>query len=144
MLLPANITAMRRIFLCSVFLIISALVCGCTQPVPPQVPSTPAVTVATPETTGAVHIEKQIDINAVQNASQVVVQYNGGRDAADLVTLRIRINNRFEDSFQRTINNPVAGAQYVFTYQAPANAQSVNIVGVFRDGTEQTVLMAYP
>lgn len=142
--LPANITDMRRIFWCGMFLIITVLVCGCSQPVSPQVPVTPVVTTAVPVITGAVPVEKQIDISAVQNASQVVVQYNGGRDAADLVTLRIRINNRFEDSFQRTINNPVAGAQYVFTYQAPANAQSVNIVGVFRDGTEQTVLMAYP
>jgi hypothetical protein len=140
---------MRRIFWCSCVILLIAITCGCLQPSPapaPAAPSTPAsVSVVTlpPAATTVPSAQKQINVTATKTQTEVIVQYNGGPDAADLLALNIRINNQNSQNVQRTITNPDIGAQYVFTYRGNADATVVNIVGQFRDGTEQTVLMAY-
>jgi hypothetical protein len=123
------------------------LSCGCLQTAPAPAP-VPTVTstvdvIIIPETTTLVTMEKQINITATETKTEVIVQYNGGPDAADLVTLKIRVNNQDDTTILRTITNPVVGAEYIFTYHGNANANVVNIVGVFTGGFEQTVLMAY-
>jgi hypothetical protein len=68
----------------------------------------------------------------------------GGTDASSLVSVTILITNH--DGTQvgpRTIQNPVIGSPYVFTYRLPPNPARINIVGNFNDGTRQTVLLQY-
>jgi hypothetical protein len=140
---------MRRIFWCSCVILLVALTCGCLQPAVTPVPVTQTVTTPVaveslpPAATIAPSAQKQINVTATQTQTEVIVQYNGGPDAADLLALNIRINNQNGQNVQRIITNPQIGAQYVFTYRGNADATVVNIVGQFRDGTEQTVLMAY-
>jgi hypothetical protein len=93
--------------------------------------------------TTAPSVQKQINVSATKTPTEVIVQYNGGPDAADLLALNIRINNQNSPNVQRLITNPTIGNNYVFTYLGSADARVVNVVGKFRDGTEQTVLMAY-
>jgi hypothetical protein len=141
---------MRRILWCLFFTLLAVLICGCAQPLSPSpaTAATPAATLDIPVTmppaaTTTVQVQKQINLTATKKPTEVIVQYNGGPDAADLAALNIRINNQNSQNVQRTITDPAIGAQYVFTYQGAADASVVNVVGVFRDGTEQTVLMAY-
>jgi hypothetical protein len=96
-----------------------------------------------PAATTAPTAQKQINVTARETKTEVIVQYDGGADAADLLALNIRINNQNSQNVQRTITDPKIGAEYVFTYRGNADASVVNVVGQFRDGTEQTVLMAY-
>jgi hypothetical protein len=134
---------------CSFFILLVVIFSGCLQPEPPTAPS--LTTVATPvvaETlppaaTTAPPAQKQINVTATGAPTEVIVQYNGGADAADLASLNIRINNQNSQNVQRTITNPAIGDRYVFTYRGVSDANVVNVVGEFRDGTEQTVLMAY-
>jgi hypothetical protein len=140
---------MRRIFWCSCVILLVALICGCLQPAPAPSPvATPPATPGSlvtlpPAATTAPSAQKQINVTATKTQTEVIVQYNGGPDAADLLALNIRINNQNGQNVQRLITNPQISAQYVFTYRGNADATIVNIVGQFRDGTEQTVLMAY-
>ena len=71
------------------------------------------------------------------------VQYNGGADVAYLTALKIQIDNFNGQSVKRTIDYPVVGSTYIFTYIGTAAADRVNVVGVFQGGTEQTVLLTY-
>ena len=124
----------------------SAVVFNRQQPLPRRLPLrsllAPAVTLP-PAATTAPSAQKQINVTATKTPTEVIVQYNGGPDAADLLALNIRINNQNSQNVQRTITYPQIGAQYIFTYRGNADASVVNVVGQFRDGTEQTVLMAY-
>jgi hypothetical protein len=140
---------MRRIFWCSCILFLTILICGCLQPAATPAPVAPATfspvadVTLPPAATTAPSAQKQINVTATQTRTAVIVQYNGGPDAADLHALNIRINNQNSQNVQRHITNPEIGAQYVFTYRGNADASVVNVVGQFRDGTEQTVIMAY-
>jgi hypothetical protein len=147
--IPRPFSDMRRIFWCSCILFFAILICGCLQPAATPAPvasatltPAPAETLP-PAATTAPAAQKQINVTATKTQTEVIVQYNGGPDAADLLSLNIRINNMNGQNVQRPIANPQIGAQYVFTYRGNADATVVNIVGQFRDGTEQTVLMAY-
>jgi hypothetical protein len=84
----------------------------------------------------------QVNVTAWQKGSDVYVQYNGGADAAYLVSLRMRIDNYSGGYSERTIQNPAIGSPYIFTYMGTSDADRVNVVGIFQGGTEQTVLFA--
>jgi hypothetical protein len=136
---------MRQFVWCLVVVVVLILICGCIQPASAPVPPvTSSVEVLTPvTTTPGVPVQKQVNITVTQTKSEVIIQYNGGPDASDLVALRIRIDNQDGTDVLRTITAPVIGQDYIFTYRGNANARTVNIVGVFTGGVEQTVLMYY-
>jgi hypothetical protein len=140
---------MRRVLGCSFFILLVVIFSGCLQPAPAEVTvlttvPTPAVAETMPPAVTTQPAEpKQINVTATKTPMEVIVQYNGGPDAADLTALNIRINNQNGQNVQRLITGPVVGARYVFTYQGAADANVVNVVGIFRDGSQQTVLMAY-
>jgi len=85
----------------------------------------------------------QINVTAWQKGTDVNVQYNGGADAAYLTALKIQIDNFNGQTVKRTINYPIVGNTYTFTYMGTADADRVNVVGVFQGGSEQTVLFVY-
>lgn len=127
-----------------ILLVITVAVCGCTQLSPVQ--STPAPTAQTPLPTPSLAItpvSKQVDIAAWKTDKSVIVQVTGGKDTANLVTLRVQIDNIDGTIIKRTLVDPIVGKEYEFTYVGIPNARTVNIIGVFRDGTEQTVLLKY-
>jgi hypothetical protein len=133
---------MRRVHLCLVIIFIAILTCGCLQPAPQPAP--PVTTVPdTPIPTTAPNMPRVVNFSVTQAASYVNVTCTGGPDAADMVAMNIRISNQNTQQVQRTITYPVIGMPYVFTYLGPADATVVNIVGTFRDGYQQTVLMYY-
>jgi hypothetical protein len=140
---------MRRFLWPHLLLLFAVLLAGCLQTAAPPAPAAPpadappAIVTLPPAATTAAPVHKQLNITAEERKTEVIVRYNGGPDAADLVSLNIRINNQNSQNVQRTITDPVIGAEYIFTYRGVADASVVNVVGTFRDGTEQTVLMAY-
>ena len=118
--------------------------CGCTQqsPEPVQTPSmVPAVT--TVETTATVVIPKQINVMVWKSEHAVVVQYNGGRDAGLLTMIRVQIDNRDGKIVKTPIYSPEIGKEYRFPYVGVVNPDTINITGVFSDGTGQTLLFYY-
>ena len=85
---------MRPLFLCLI-VILAVLLTGCTQPAAPQAPPVFVQTpVITPFPTTAISpvptFQMQINVTAKQTNSDVIVQYNGGQDAAYLTGLRSR------------------------------------------------------
>lgn len=137
---------MRRILCAGLILLVIVLTCGCTEPVKTPEPQTPAVTLfATPlpVATPPSQVQKQVNLTAWQTKTEVIVQLNGGADASELTALNIRIDNQNGENIQRTVHDPFIGQKIIFAYQGNANANVVNIVGVFKDGTQQTVLMKY-
>jgi hypothetical protein len=137
---------MKRLIL-AICILLLLLVTGCTQPVTPAPTPVPTFTpqiVTTPVLTPSVSTtpyKMQVNVTAWQKGSDVYVQYNGGADAAYLLALRIRIDNYSGQATERTINYPVIGNPYIFTYMGTPDADRVNVVGVFQGGTEQTVLL---
>ena len=137
--------SMRRdlcIFLIFVILGVVVLVAGCNQQAPPAatpVPTLPPVETAeeTPAPTVSVPVEKSIDFNVKEDGSDLIVRYLGGPDSADLIALKISIENYSLLSRSEREDNPVINQEYVFPQMATANPDLVTIVGVFRDGTEQ-------
>jgi len=89
------------------------------------------------------NVQKQVNFTVTESKTMVNVTYEGGPDAADLQSINIRIMNQDGTQFPRTIDNPVIGVPYLFTYRGNANAKYVNIVGTFTNGYQQTVLMYY-
>ena len=136
---------MRRNLWVSFLIILGVVVCGCTQPeaTPTPLPVITPLATSPPVTTSVPTAQKQINLTVSRATSEVNIQYNGGSDAADLTALNIRIDNQDGQIVTRTINYPVIGKTYTFLYRGVANPAVVNIVGVFKDGTQQTVLMAY-
>ena len=141
---------MRRLILAAlVFLLL--IVCGCSQPATPVVIPVPTLTPSPVITAPMTVLPKvsltpyhmQINVTAWQKGTDVNVQYNGGADAAYLTALKIQIDNFNGQSVKRTIDYPVVGNTYTFTYMGTADADRVNVVGVFQGGTEQTVLFIY-
>ena len=139
---------MRRLILAAL-IFLALIVCGCSQPVTPV--ATPAPTLTPGVTTIPAVLPKvsltpyqmQINVTAWQKGTDVNVQYNGGADAAYLTALKIQIDNFNGQNVKRTIDYPVVGNTYTFTYMGTADADRVNVVGVFQGGTEQTVLFVY-
>jgi hypothetical protein len=143
---------MSRILLaCVILLTLLITATGCLQapalnPTPaPVPPAQPAVSETLPPavafTTG---IQKYLNFDVSRSDSSVDVTYNGGPDASSLSAITIRITNRDgTQSDPRTIQNPAIGSPYIFTYRGLANPSTVNIIGTFSDGTQQTVLMHY-
>ena len=139
---------MRRLILAAL-IFLTLIVCGCSQPVTPV--ATPAPTLTPGVTTIPVLLPKvsltpyqmQINVTAWQKGTDVNVQYNGGADAAYLTALKIQIDNFNGQNVKRMIDYPVVGNTYTFTYMGTADADRVNVVGVFQGGTEQTVLFVY-
>ena len=141
---------MRRLILAA-FIVLAFVVCGCTQPVTPVTTPTPMLTplpvvttqLALPPKVSTTPFQMQINVTAWQKGTDVNVQYNGGADAAYLTALKMQIDNFNGQSVKRTIDYPVVGNTYTFTYMGTADADRVNVVGVFQGGTEQTVLLVY-
>lgn len=137
---------MRRIIVCLFLIIIVILSCGCVQPTPqpaPQPTFMPEVT-PVPVATTDIPVQKQINVTVTKTTNEIIINYNGGADSADLLALKVLINNQDGTKIERTFINPVPGSQYVITYRGLCTAVVVNIVGVFTGGVEQTVLMDYP
>ena len=139
---------MRRLILAAL-IFLALIVCGCSQPATPVATPTPTLTpvvttqLAVLPKVSPTPYQMQISVTAWQKGTDVIVQYNGGADAAYLTALKIRIDNFNGQSFTRTIDNPVVGDTYTFSYVGTANADRVNVVGVFQGGTVQTVLFVY-
>jgi hypothetical protein len=143
-------TPMGRILYALLFLVIVAvLVSGCSQtPAPAATPvPTPDLTLATvpvPEETVPITssppAKKQIDISASQSGSDIVIRYTGGVDAADLVSLDIKINNNVQEVVTERENNPVPGQRYVFPHMGTPDPDLVTVNGIFKDGTSQMLL----
>jgi hypothetical protein len=128
------------------FVTILVISCGCLQPAPSNTPAalpTPSGPVTNPVVTTTTDVQKQVNFTVTQSKSMVNITYNGGPDAADLVSIQIRITNQDGTQFERTVDNPVVGATNVFIYRGLANAAFVNIIGTFGNGYQQTVLMYY-
>ncbi|MEN6443957.1 MAG: hypothetical protein WC391_08030 [Methanoregula sp.] len=139
---------MKRILLCCI-VILAALLAGCTQPAttttaPPAFVQTQSVAI-TPTTaiSPVPTFHMQINVTAVQTNSDVIVQYNGGQDAAYLTGLKIRIDNYNGQTIERTMTYPKIGDVYTFSYIGTPDADRVNVIGTFTGGSEQTVLFTY-
>jgi len=120
-----------------------AVVCGCLQSSPAPSPTsmaTPSLPTPFPATVPA---QKQINVAASVIDQDLIVQYNGGRDAAYLTGLRVQIDNRNGEIRKRVFYAPQIGQTYVFPYSGKPDVNTVNVVGIFSDGTEQTVLFLY-
>jgi hypothetical protein len=142
---------MRWILFMGIVLALLVFSGGCIrQAGQPSAPVTPAGTggssvIIIPDTTVTVTPPQPRDINitAIETKTEVIIQYNGGNGASELTALNIRITNQDGQNIQRTIQSPVIGNAYVFTYHGNANAVVVNIVGTWKDGSQETVLMRY-
>jgi hypothetical protein len=143
----SHLTCMRYGIL-GIFLILAVIISGCTQMTTPPAATTPFPTplITTPATlppvTSAIPVAPmQINITAKQSGSDVIVQYNGGADAAYLTALNIRIDNSNGQIVKQTFVAPAIPSTYTFPYIGTADADVVNVVGVFNGGSEQTVLL---
>jgi len=135
---------MRWILPGGCLLVLTVIICGCIQS-PSAGPGTPAPTggavVILPDTTATQHPQMAVDITATETTNEVVIQVHGGKDAAALASLNVRITNYDGPPIQRTILSPEIGKPYSIQYYRNANADRVNIVGTFSDGFQQTLLM---
>lgn len=140
---------MRRVVWASFLILVLVITCGCLQqepaaPPPVNTAPTPAAVVTLPPAiTTVAAAQKELNFTVERTYSTVNVTYNGGPDAADLSAIRIRIDNINSQDVERVIPNPVPGYPYIFTYRGVADPKTVNIVGIFSNGYEQTVLMYY-
>jgi hypothetical protein len=132
---------MRYLGLFLIFLVLLVMVGGCTQS--PTTPKTaPTTTIPTLSSMSMVATgPKQINVSAWKTEHDVRIQYNGGKDAADLISLKVQIDNQRELIIKRTFAYPQIGTIYPFLYSGTPDATSVNVIGVFSDGTQQTVLL---
>lgn len=129
-----------------VLVLVAVLACGCTQPSPTPVTTVPATTVIIepdPTTPVAESGPKQVNVTVWESEHAVIMQYNGGKDANTLVMFNVRINNRDGKVVTTPVYSPEVGKQYEFPYIGVVNANTINVVGVFSDGSEQTVLLYY-
>ena len=126
--------------------IIAILLSGCTQPAAPAATPapTPTTLVTTVETTlpptSAALVQKQIDISATQVGSDVVVRYRGGVNSSDISALDITIVNSRGVSTNERETSPVTGQEFIFPKIGTAELDKVTVIGIFRDGSEQTIL----
>jgi hypothetical protein len=82
----------------------------------------------------------QINVTAWKSESEIDVQYNGGANAANLTSLQIHIYNINGEIVNQIISVPVIGNIYRFPYNGALYVDSVNVIGTFKDGSQQTVL----
>jgi hypothetical protein len=87
--------------------------------------------------------QKPTDVTAWKTDTSVIVQYNGGSNAANLVALKVQIDNQNGQVVKRDFLSPAIGQQYEFPYQGMVDVRTVNVIATYRDGTQQTVLMQY-
>ena len=92
-------------------------------------------------TTVPPHPAMEVNVTARETANTVVIRVEGGKDAVSLSSLNVRITNLDGSVIQRTIPNPVTGESYRIEYYRTANAATVNIIGTFSDGFQQTLLL---
>ena len=137
---------MRRVFcLCLFIVLLLVVTSGCLQPSAPtstvtvaeQTPVTPLPVVATTVS------PKNLTFDVSKTEKTVNITYTGGPDAADLLALDIQINNQDSSKIKQTFIEPAVGTPFVFTYMGLANPVTVNIIGTFKGGYQQTVLMYY-
>ena len=138
-------TNMRSILPAGCLLVLFVLMCGCIQS-PPAAPVTPQQTgtvtvVDIPDTTVTGPSRRMVTVTAEKMIDRVDIQVQGGKDAGDLSSLSVRIKNYDGTSVQRNIPSPETGRTYSIQYYRNANAASINIVGTFSDGYQQTLLM---
>jgi len=84
---------------------------------------------------------KQINVSAWKTEHEVIIQYNGGKDAADLTSLKVQIDNQNGQIIKQAFASPQIGTFYRFPYSGTIDASSVNVIGIFADGTQQTLLL---
>lgn len=137
---------MRRVFCLSLFIVLVLVAfSGCTQPeqvtpavvTPEQNPVTPLPVTTTADTT------KHLTFQVSKTEKVVNVTYTGGPDAADLLALDVLITNQDGSQIKQTFVEPAVDTPLLFTYMGLANPTVVNIVGTFKGGYQQTVLMYY-
>jgi len=137
---------MRRVFcLCLFIVLLLVFTSGCTQsplstlPVTTlqQPPVTPLPVVTTTVTT------KSLTFNVSKTEKTVNITYTGGPDAADVLALDVQINNQDGSKIKQTFVEPAVGTPFVFTYMGLANPVTANVIGTFKGGYQQTVLMYY-
>ncbi|WAC04725.1 MAG: hypothetical protein OS112_09735 [Methanoregula sp.] len=119
------------------------LSCGCTQSPPAPPTPAPAADSTAPAATAVEAGPKQINFTVWKAEHDVVMRYDGGRDAAELSMLKVQIDNRDGKIVKTPIYSPEIGKEYLFPYVGIVNPNTINIIGVFKDGTEQTVLLYY-
>lgn len=119
---------------------------GCIQS-PPAAPAHPApaggITGYPADTTATPEPRREVNITATKSGAEVIVIVEGGKDAAGLASMDIRITNYDGTLNTRTISHPGTGKSYTFTYRGNANAARINIIGTFSDGYQQTLLMTF-
>lgn len=128
---------------CFCVLVLTVMICGCIQS-PAGPPATPAgaigvVTISPAPVTP--HPAMEVNVTVSETANSVIVRVEGGKDAAVLSSLNVRIDNFDGTVIQRTIPKPVTGESYGIEYYHTANAATVNIIGTFSDGFQQTLLL---
>lgn len=137
---------MRRAFCTCLFIVLLLVFAsGCTQPAPQTAPvttATPVPATPLPVVTTAV-AEKSLTFDVSKTEKTVNITYTGGPDAADVLALDILINNQDGSKIKQTFLEPAVGTPFVFTYMGLANPTVVNIIGTFKGGYQQTVLMYY-
>jgi hypothetical protein len=136
---------MRMILPAGCLLVVIMLMSGCIQS-PPVAPVTPQQTgtvtvVDLPDTTVTEPSRRVVTVTAEKMIDRVDIRVQGGKDAADLSSLSVRIKNYDGTSVQRNIPSPEPGRTYSIQYFRNANAANINIVGTFSDGYQQTLLM---
>ena len=134
---------MRWILLLGCLLVVLGVLCGCIQssPVPPAPVPVSQTDVMVPDTTATPHLPAAVNVTATETQDSVVIRVNGGTDAGSLTSLSIKIMNYDGTSVQRTIAAPETGRDYSIQYFHTANARTINVVGTFADGYQQTLLI---
>jgi len=134
---------MRWILPLGCVLVVAGILCGCLQSSaePPAVLSVSPTDVMVPDTTATPHPPAAVNVTATETQDSVVIRIDGGTDAAALASLSIRIMNYDGTSIQRTIPAPETGRDYSIQYFHTANARTINVVGTFADGYQQTLLI---
>lgn len=135
---------MRCVYWACFLTIVLVITCGCTQqketPIITAIPPTNEIPVTATTTAIA---EKHLNFTVTSTTKMLNVTYDGGPDAADLESLYIRVANKAGTYNERVYQDPVPGSTYVFVYRGVSDASRVNIIGTFKGGYQQTVLMYY-
>ena len=87
--------------------------------------------------------QRSLNFTVTKTDTSVTITYEGGADAADLTALKIRIDNQDSSDIERVFLDPVPGTPYQFTYMGLADPVTANIIGTWKDGYQQTVLLYY-
>jgi hypothetical protein len=125
-------------------ILVVVLFSGCLQspaPAPAPAPAAPAPSTVAPA--AAEPEPRQINVTAWETETNVILRYDGGKDADKLYMFRVQIDNRDGKIVKTPIYKPEVGRQYDFAYIGIPNPNTMNVVAVFNDGSEQTVLFKY-